>query len=111
VIEPCAEPPSARSAPEHASYTHEDDIIDAVGTRPITAAPKTDVLIEEQKRDPYSSMVYQFHESGRSHDWLASAEVGSKDAFVKKADKFRLIDGMLCFLDVENADDARPCCA
>ena len=106
VIEPCAEPPSARDAPEHASYTHEDDIIDAVGTRPITAAPKTDVLIEEQKRDPYSSMIYQFHESGRSHDWLASAEVGSKDAFVKKADKFRLIDGMLCFLDVENADDA-----
>ena len=40
VIEPCAEPPSARGAPEHASYTHKDDIIDAVGTPPSRRRPR-----------------------------------------------------------------------
>ena len=62
-VEPCAEPPSKAHAPSHEPCTHADDIIDAIGTPPVAKPVDSAMLIEEQKRDAYSSQIYAFHGS------------------------------------------------
>ena len=98
--------PFAAAPPEQRSV-HEDDITDAPGTRVQSSLPTTDLIKKSQREDPFSRDVVSYHESGQSVDWLVeNIDVGHRDKFVKKARDYRLVDGLLVFLDKWNADDA-----
>ena len=100
-------PFSAPPLPASELTTHPDDITDAVG-RPVSLAlPSLDMLKAAQAKDPTMRDIFEYHSKGQSREWMQAHVPAQQWArFERQAATFRLVDGLLCFMDAYSSEDA-----